>query len=112
MRGATHNNNFLIEQGTATTGGTLSDPSVDITLSAPHRDTMFPCIVLTPIGTNTHDVNVFVSDISYNSSSGQWTVTIESSQPSITVQYRVLGYTHNNKKHATAHGNGLGGSYS
>jgi hypothetical protein len=109
------NHNLLLEQGSATTGGLLSDPSVQVTLEAPFARNALPSIVLTPIGTLAN-VHCSVESITYNASTNSWTVTIASSVPSITVQYRVIGYSQNNRKISIdktriPSGDGVGGSY-
>ena len=108
--------NLIIEHGSDTTGPAMSDPSVTITLEAPFADNARPRIVLTPIGADTHDVNVFVQSITYNSATDAWLAKIESSVPSIQFQYIVIGHTQNNdripiSRSRVASGDGVGGSY-
>jgi hypothetical protein len=110
------NHNILIEQGSATTSTDPSEANVQVSLSAPFAQNAMPTVVLTPIG-SLASAKVFIEALSYNASSDRWDLTMGSTVPSITVQYRVIGYSLNNEKISTnrrsgaATGDGVGGSY-
>ena len=84
----------MIEQGTSTTGGAMSSPTVTISLEGSYTSPshgLFPRVCLTPIGENLGDVNLWVSNIT-DAGGGTWTMIVESSVPSIDFHYRIFGY--------------------